>query len=414
MQPEASAVAPTKDPRAKLAAIEAGLNERFLEREEEVRGLLCALLAGENALLLGLKGAAKTQLASSLCHAIEGASYFQSLLSRYSTPEQILGPYSIKALENDSYSRKTDGYLPTADLAFIDEIFKANSAILNELLPVLEERQFFDDGRAKKIPLKMVIGASNELPHDRQELDALWDRFMVRLDVSYLSDDAFRKLISRGSGGASVAGATTGAGTVTGTANGAPPAAPGTSIEGLTLEKEELASLRDGVASMDTTALVEPLIEIRRRLTEARIPVSDRRYVKSLKIAAAQALLTGRTSATAEDLSILSNVLWTEPSHIREVRRVVMEVASPQLGTALDLMDEAQEVREQALSAAEEEKTAAGQEANAKLKRIQDRLLALRSEAAAAGHEVARIDGFTAAAQRMIKEVLEQCLGLSI
>ena len=382
-----------QDPKKKLGRIEAELNERFLEREEQIRGLMCALLAEENVLLLGLKGAAKTQLAGALCQALEGARYFKSLLSRFSTPEQLLGPYSVKGFENDAYRRKTAGYLPEADIAFIDETFKANSAVLNELLPILEERVFFDDGQEKPIPLKMVVGASNELPHDRRELDALWDRFMVRMDVSYLTDAAFRKLL---------------------TSVSSRQAAPAGGALPTSLTPVELASLRSEVAAMDITAVMEPLIEIRRRLGEARITASDRRYVKSLKIVAAQALMSGKPAATEEDLSVLASVLWEEPSQARQVRKIIMEIANPALGTALDLMDEAQEIYEKALSAAEEEKTSAGTDANSSLKRIQNRLLGLRTDASTAGRGTERIDASLARVQAMIKEVLDDCLGLSI
>lgn len=392
MQAQENVSAIPQDPKKKLERIEAELNEVFLEREEQIRGLLCALLAEENVLLLGLKGAAKTRLAGALCESLDGASYFKSLLSRFSTPEQLLGPYSVKGLENDSYTRKTAGYLPGADVAFVDEIFKANSAVLNELLPVLEDRVFFDDGREKPVPLKMLVGASNELPHDRRELDALWDRFMVRMEVSYLSDAAFCRLLTSASFGRA----------------GSPAAAR------TRLTPAELEALRSRVARTDTTAVIEPLIEIRRRLGEARIVASDRRYVKSLKVVAAQALMSGRDAAMEEDLQILADVLWEEPSQSRQVRKVVMEIANPALGAALDLMDEAQEIYEKALSAAEEEKTAAGTDANSNLKRIQNRLLSLRTEALTADRSTERIDASLARVQAMIKEVLDECLGLNL
>lgn len=216
-------------PAQKLAAIERELNRTFLEREEQIRGLLCALLASENVLLLGLPGAAKSALIRDLCERVSGGGrYFRTLLTRFSTPEQILGPWSVQGLANDSYTRKSAGYLPEADLAFVDEIFKANSAVLNELLPILNEREVFTDGSFQRIPLKMVVGASNEMPHDRNELDALWDRFMVRFTVSYLSDAAFRDLISPAASGSHAAGPKT------------------------RLGEDDLASLRRGVESLDT------------------------------------------------------------------------------------------------------------------------------------------------------------------
>ena len=98
---------------------------------------------------------------------------------RYTQPEELFGPFSLKALENDQFVRNTDGFLPTADIAFIDEIFKANSAILNTLLTVLNERKFDNGNKRFTVPLIALIGASNELP-DSDELEALYDRFIFR------------------------------------------------------------------------------------------------------------------------------------------------------------------------------------------------------------------------------------------
>ena len=145
--------------RTKVLKSVARLQLGLLERDMEVRLMLLAALCGEHLLLLGPPGTAKSELSRRLS-SLTGGQYFERLLTRFSVPEELFGPLSIKGLERDEYSRKTEGYLPTAEVAFIDEIFKANSAILNALLTLLNER-LFDNGTDRlPVPLLCLVGAS--------------------------------------------------------------------------------------------------------------------------------------------------------------------------------------------------------------------------------------------------------------
>jgi len=392
----------------KLLAIEEELNKRFLERHEESRGLLCALVARENVLLLGPPGTAKSALAQALCARLQtdggtgdaADGYFYTLLSRTSTPEQLFGPVSIKALENDSYARKTAGYLPEARMAFIDEIFKGNSAVLNGMLSILNERIYVNDGCRIPVPLKLCIGASNELPADREELDALWDRFMLRFQTSYLSDASFEAMLLGAEARAEA-----------GTASADSPTS---------LFADELETACAAASEVKTSHLVGSLGTIRRSLREGSITASDRRYARGLSLVRANAFLDGRTEAAEEDLAILQHSLWPDPSARQEVRRKVMEVAAPQLGDAQDYLDQAREIHHNALSAPDgEKKSEAGFEANGKLKHIHNKLSALagmKDKAASGGARTTvqkRIEAIATEVGRMNEEVLDKCLGMS-
>jgi MoxR-like ATPase len=380
--------------REKLLNVEKELSGLFFERKEEIRGLIVGLLSREHVLLLGPPGAAKSELAEELCSRIvwdggEGrVGYFRWLLSRTSTPEELFGPVSLRALEEDSYRRKTKGKLPEARIAFLDEVFECNSAVLNGLLSVLNERLFFNDGEPTPIPLEMVVAASNEPPEEREELEALFDRFLLRYVVSYVREDAsFEAMLRRES------------------------EAP---LQRTSLTAPELLDAQEEVRKVDASGTLPAIAALRRELSEAGVSASDRRYAKSLKLLRANAYLEGREEVTDEDLLILANVLWVEPGQARDVRKKVMVLASPELSEARDLLEEAREVFKKALSAPQERAGEEGQEANAKLKEVTNRLLALRNDAERVSRGTGKIDEALTAVVEMNKEVIHRWLGITI
>ena len=172
----------------KLKKIRDELRQIFLERGGLIDGALCALLSSQHVLIIGQPGTAKSMLADEICRRIEGANYFQWLLTRFTTPEEVFGAVSLKALEQDDYRRVTSHKLPEAHIAFLDEIFKSNSSILNAILTLINERLFHNGKEIVPVPLLTLFGASNELPED-DELTALYDRFLLRFVVTYIAED---------------------------------------------------------------------------------------------------------------------------------------------------------------------------------------------------------------------------------
>lgn len=369
-------------PNEKVINIALELKDFFVEKSEVVDGMLLAILSGEHLVLLGPPGVAKSMLCHELCRRIEGANYFQWLLTKFSTPEEVFGPISLKALEQDAYRRITVGKLPEAHIAFLDEVFKANSAILNALLTLVNERKFHNDGIAQEVPLISLFGASNELP-EGEELAALYDRFLLRYVVDYIIEDSeFGRMLGF-------------------------PAKPSGQT---TITLEELKELQAQVCSVNIPQVIfEAIIKIRKDLRSQGVIASDRRYRWAMKVLQAAALIEGRNQVELSDLRVLQHCLWGQPSEIKTVQRVVLSVSNPFEEQAVAIFDQAVEIHANALQAGD---GAGGAEANTKLKELIRRLEELENAAVAQGAPTTKIIEVKTKVYDLNKEVVEKCLGV--
>jgi MoxR-like ATPase len=334
----------------KLRKIRAELKARYLERDEVIDGAFCALLTGSHLLLVGPPGTAKSQLANDVCRRIEGARYFQWLLTKFTTPEELFGAVSLKGLENDEYRRVTAGKLPEAHIAFLDEIFKASSSILNTLLTVMNERVFHNGTEKTEIPLITLFGASNELPSEEDELEALYDRFLLRYVVDYIKEDfRFLKMLNSQDG----------------------------ETGGMTITSSELESCTAGVREIAVPSNILKLISrIRKELAKKGIVPSDRRYKHSVSLLRARAYLEGRSAVSEDDLRLFENVLWREPGERAEIQSVIHQSLHGYKDRLRELLIQAKELEAYSRREWENEEMLikANIEAQTKLKHIGSRL----------------------------------------
>jgi MoxR-like ATPase len=369
---------------SKLFAIRDELNHLFLERTDLIDGALAALLSASHVIVIGPPGTAKSMLADQLCRRIEGANYFQWLLTKFSTPEEIFGAVSLKALEQDDYRRVTDHKLPEAHIAFLDEIFKANSSILNALLTLVNERIFHNGRERMTVPLITLFGASNELP-DEDELSALFDRFMLRFLTDYISEDfRFLKMLE-----------------------GTTPTAT------TTLTFAELNELRQQTASIPVPpAILRAIAELRRALATQQIIASDRRWRNALAILRAHALLSGRPRVSEDDLPFLEHVLWKDPEELPKVRDAIRRLVKGYEDEARELLIQGQELDEYARRGweSEELRKRAVIEAHTKLANILVKFETLMSEASGHG----RATGGIEAMRSKVKAIQQSMLRLSV
>lgn len=300
--------------KERIAELLEEIGKGVYEKEEELRLGMLAALAGESIILLGSPGTAKSMVARRLKNAFKGARSFEYLMSRFSTPDDIFGPVSISKLkESDTYERVTDGYMPSSDVVFLDEIWKAGPAIQNTLLTVLNERVFRNGDKEIKLPLKLLIAASNELPAEGEGLEALWDRFLVRCISTNIKDEkAFLSMILD-----------------------THDVVFSDALKKLQITPKEYTQWQKQISEVTINEdVLQAILNIRNRLkhikdrkgeSEFSIYVSDRRWKKTINLLKTSAFIHGRKETNLADIVVLSYCLWNEPMEREFVREVVLQ-----------------------------------------------------------------------------------------
>jgi MoxR-like ATPase len=364
-----------------LRTVREELRQTFLERDELIDGAVVALLAGQHVLVIGPPGTAKSMLADEVCRRITGAHYFQWLLTRFTTPEELFGAVSLKALEEDDYRRLTTHKLPEAHIAFLDEIFKASSSILNTILTLMNERRFHNGRAVAEVPLLTLFAASNELPED-DELLALNDRFLLRFVVDYLSEDfRFLKLLQA-----------------------RPPVAR------TTIPLAALEEARAEAAAVPVRGeVLRALADLRRELRAKNVVASDRRWAQAVGVLRAHAYLAGRDAVSDEDVHFLEHVLWRDPAERAQVRAAIRELLRGYEDEVRVLLYQSRELRDYALRPWDtgELRTRAAVEAHTKIRNILGKVEGILSQARNGGRPLDRVE----ALRDEIAEIEREMLG---
>ncbi len=314
------------------------MNRGIYEKETEISLSLLAALAGESIILLGPPGVAKSMVARQLKTAFREAQSFEYLMSRFSTPDEIFGPVSIQKLKtSDTYERAVEGYLPTADVVFLDEIWKAGPAIQNTLLTVINEKIFRNGNREMHLPLKLLVAASNELPAKGEGLEALWDRFVIRIESRPIKlEKNFRAMLLDSH--ADFLGPTdfTDSTDFSGFTGGLGHAdfADNADFSDLKITSEEYAEWTERIDKIGVKIeVLDAISAIRKSLRAVNVDeaaerrniyVSDRRWKNIVRLLRTSAFMQDREEVDICDLLPIYHCLWQEPEERDAIRNIVI------------------------------------------------------------------------------------------
>lgn len=305
------------DIKTKIKQLLEALNDGVFEKEEAIRLSLLTSIAGESIFFLGLPGVAKSLIARRLKFAFKDAKSFEYLMNRFSTPDEVFGPISVSELTTGKYIRLTEGYLPEAEIVFLDEIWKAGPAIQNTLLTVLNEKKFRNGQKEEDVKLKGLISASNELPSENDgqgdSVEALWDRFLMRLVIKSVEDEGnFNSMIS----------------------DDLKPTVDNVKTE-LKISDEEYKKWDKEIDVVTIPDEVYKVIDvIRKKIQQAnselnedekKYYISDRRWRKIVRILRTCAFLNDRKEVDLMDCFLIKDCIWNDENEIDTVKEIVAE-----------------------------------------------------------------------------------------
>ena len=302
------------------------MNRSIYEKNTEISLSLLAALAGESVILLGPPGVAKSMVARQLKTAFRDAQSFEYLMSRFSTPDEIFGPVSIQKLKtSDTYERAVEGYLPTADVVFLDEIWKAGPAIQNTLLTVINEKIFRNGNREMHLPLKLLVAASNELPAKGEGLEALWDRFVIRIESRPIKlEKNFRAMLLESHADFSRSTRVLGHADFADNAD----------FSNLKITAEEYAEWAEKICKIGVKEeVLDAISAIRKSLRAVNVDeaaerrniyVSDRRWKNIVRLLRTSAFMQDREEVDICDLLPIYHCLWQEPEERDAIRSIVI------------------------------------------------------------------------------------------
>ena len=317
------------------------MNRGIYEKNTEISLSLLAALAGESVILLGPPGVAKSMVARQLKTAFRDARSFEYLMSRFSTPDEIFGPVSIQKLKtSDTYERAVEGYLPTADVVFLDEIWKAGPAIQNTLLTVINEKIFRNGNREMHLPLKLLVAASNELPAKGEGLEALWDRFVIRIESRPIKlEKNFRAMLLEAPtdflGPTDFTDSTDSSGSMgkCGFTDSAD-FSDSTDFSDLKITAEEYAEWAEKICKLGVKEeVLDAISAIRKSLRAVNVDeaaerrniyVSDRRWKNIVRLLRTSAFMQDREEVDICDLLPIYHCLWQEPEERDAIRSIVI------------------------------------------------------------------------------------------
>ena len=369
------------------------LTERHIERYDEVEIMLVSLITGMHSVLVGPPGTAKSMMAEDITTAFD-VNLFKYLFTKFTTPEEIFGPFNLALLKEGKYERILDHKAPTAHLAFFDEVFKANSAILNSCLTLMNERKFDNGTQRVDAPLISVIAASNELP-EGEELNALFDRFHFRKKVDYIHEPGnFVRMLRMDDN---------------------------FELPKFTLDELEDAQQEAKIVSIGDD-VIDTMVDIRSNMQMEGIIASDRRYRQSQSALKAMAWLHGRSNVNDDDFRILEHMLWSSPEEIKKVSRIILSHTNPLDQAANEIIDTIDGIAGELVSAIMDSKargeendqqlTKQGIEWFTKCKTLSADIKKLEVKAIESGRPTNRIEQAKDRVLNVAREIGRTCIGL--